>query len=296
MTLIVGVRYLLASGGFALATRVRHPGLYNGLDTQMRREIAWSLASAAIYGVPAGIVAWGWQHRGWTAIYADLHAYPLWYLPVSVLLYLLAHDAWFYWTHRWMHRPAPFRLAHAVHHASRPPTAWAAMAFHPIEALTGAVAIPLLVFLIPIHVAGLGLVLTIMTVMGVTNHMGWEVFPRFMWAGRWGGWLITASHHQRHHEQYGCNYGLYFRHWDRLCGTDRGIGDFARTHARARTRDLDAQARTRDLDAQARTGDLDAQARTRDLDGHTAARGDGAGQLAGGAGRRGAGVATGRGT
>jgi sterol desaturase/sphingolipid hydroxylase (fatty acid hydroxylase superfamily) len=230
MTAIVGVRYLLTSGGFAFATRLRHPGLYRGLDRQMRREIGWSLMSAAIYGIPAGVVAWGWSNRGWTAIYTDAQTYPLWWWPVSVALYLVAHDAWFYWTHRWMHRPRPFRLAHAVHHASRPPTAWAAMAFHPLEALTGAVVIPALVFLIPIHVAALGLVLTIMTVMGITNHMGWEIWPRWMWRGPVGDWLITASHHQRHHEQYRCNYGLYFRWWDRWCGTDRGVGGFA--HAR----------------------------------------------------------------
>ena len=232
MTVIVGVRYLLASGGFALATRLRHPGLYSGLDRQMRREIGWSLASAAIYAVPAGVLAWGWQHRGWTRVYTDVHAMPLWYLPVSVFLYLALHDSWFYWTHRWMHRPRPFRLAHAVHHASRPPTAWAAMAFHPIEALTGAVAIPFLVLFVPIHVAALGLILTVMTVMGVTNHMGWEMFPPALWRGPLGRWLITASHHQRHHEQYGCNFGLYFRWWDTICGTDRGVGDFARSHAR----------------------------------------------------------------
>ncbi|MET0308348.1 MAG: sterol desaturase family protein [Sphingomonas sp.] len=226
MTLIVGVRYLAASGGFALATRLKHPGLYAGLDRQIRREIGWSLASAAIYGVPAGIVAWGWANRGWTRIYTDVHAWPLWYLPVSVLLYLLAHDAWFYWTHRAMHRPRLFRIAHAVHHASRPPTAWAAMSFHWIEALTGAVVIPLLVFAIPIHVGALGLVLAIMTVMGVTNHMGWELFPPFLWRGPLGAWLITASHHQRHHDYYACNFGLYFRFWDRLCGTDRGLGSF----------------------------------------------------------------------
>lgn len=233
MTLIVGVRYLLASGAFALATRVTRPGLYAGLDRQIVREIRWSLASAAIYGVPAGIVAWGWREHGWTRIYDDVHAYPLWYLPVSVLLYLFAHDTWFYWTHRWMHRPRPFRLAHAVHHASRPPTAWAAMAFHPIEALTGAVVIPLLVFVIPVHVGALGLVLTIMTVMGVTNHMGWEVFPKFMVEGPPGRWLITASHHQRHHERYGCNYGLYFRFWDWICGTDDGLGSFDGARRRA---------------------------------------------------------------
>ncbi len=233
MTLIVGVRYLITSGGFAWATRLKHPGLYTGLDDQMRKEIGWSLASAAIYGIPAGIVAWGWQNRGWTAIYIDVSAYPLWYIPLSIFAYLFAHDTWFYWTHRWMHRPKPFRMAHAVHHASRPPTAWAAMAFHPVEALTGAVVIPLLVFVIPIHVAALGFVLAVMTVMGVTNHMGWEVFPRFMWKGPLGAWLITASHHQRHHERYGCNYGLYFRFWDRLCGTDGGLGSFEPARRRA---------------------------------------------------------------
>lgn len=231
MSAIVGVRYLLASGGFALATRVRHPGLYHGLGPQMRREIGWSLASALIYGIPAGIVAWGWQTHGWTRIYTDVQNFPLWYLPLSVLLYLFAHDTWFYWTHRWMHRPALFRAAHAVHHASRPPTAWAAMSFHPWEALTGAIVIPALVLLLPIHVGALALVLTIMTIMGVSNHMGWEMFPRWMVRGPLGGGLITATHHQRHHDQYMCNYGLYFRFWDRLCGTDRGLGEFGMTKA-----------------------------------------------------------------
>lgn len=224
---IVSVRYLIVSGAFAAATRARHPGLYAGLDRQIRREIMWSLASATIYGVPAGVIAWGWQNRGWTLIYTDIGAWPLWYWPLSIFLYLFAHDSWFYWTHRWMHQPRLFRIAHAVHHASRPPTAWAAMAFHPVEALTGAVVIPLLVFAIPIHVTALVVVLSVMTVMGVTNHMGWEVFPRFIWAGPMGKWIITASHHQRHHSDYRGNYGLYFRFWDRLCGTDRGLGSFA---------------------------------------------------------------------
>ncbi|MBC2776390.1 sterol desaturase family protein [Parasphingopyxis marina] len=226
MTAIVGIRYLLSSGGFAWLTAKVRPGLYQGLRPQIGKEIYWSLLSAAIYGVPAGIVAWGWDTRGWTLIYADIAAYPLWYLPLSILAYLFAHDCWFYWTHRWMHEPKLFRIAHAVHHASRPPTAWAAMSFHPIEAVTGAVVIPALVFLIPIHIGALAIVLAIMTIMGVTNHMGWEIFPRIIVQGAAGRWLITASHHQRHHADYRCNYGLYFRFWDRLCGTDKGLGHF----------------------------------------------------------------------
>ena len=223
MTAIVAVRYLATSGFFAWLTDRTRPGHHDALKPQIRKEIAWSLASAAIYGIPAGVVAWGWQERGWTKIYTGWSEYPLWYLPLAPLLYLLAHDTWFYWTHRWMHAPRLFRTMHAVHHASRPPTAWAAMSFHPWEAVTGAIVIPALVFLVPIHVAMLGLVLLVMTVMGVTNHMGWEMFPRRLVHSALGSWLITASHHQRHHEEYRCNYGLYFRHWDRLCGTDRGL-------------------------------------------------------------------------
>jgi sterol desaturase/sphingolipid hydroxylase (fatty acid hydroxylase superfamily) len=223
MTAIVGVRYLAASGFFAWLTRKAHPGRYAGLDLQIRREIRWSLLSAGIYGVPAGVVAWGWQEYGWTSIYTDIDAWPLWWLPLSLFIYLFLHDTWFYWTHRWMHGPRLFRLAHAVHHESRPPTAWAAMSFHPIEAITGAVIIPALVFLVPIHVGVLGLVLAVMTIMGTTNHMGWEIFPRRLVHSPLGSWLITASHHNRHHEQYQCNFGLYFRFWDHSCGTDRGL-------------------------------------------------------------------------
>ncbi|MEA1015287.1 sterol desaturase family protein [Sphingosinicella sp. LY1275] len=233
MTLIVGARYIAVSAGFAWWTERRLPGLYAGQARQIRQEVGWSLASAAIYGLPAGFAAWGWQQHDWTRIYMDATDFPLWWIPLSILVYLFLHDSWFYWTHRWMHRPRLFRIAHAVHHASRPPTAWAAMSFHPLEAVTGAIVIPLLVFVIPIHAGALLAVLMVMTVMGVTNHMGWEIFPRWMVEGRVGYWLITASHHQRHHREYRCNYGLYFRFWDRLCGTDRGLGKFAGSPAGA---------------------------------------------------------------
>lgn len=233
MTLIVAVRYLLTSALFAAWTARRFPGRLAGQGAQIRREVGWSLVSATVYGVPAGLVMWGWQAHGWTRIYSDASAHPLWWLPASVLAYLLLHDSWFYWTHRAMHRPALFRRAHAVHHQSRPPTAWAAMSFHPWEALSGALVIPALVFLVPIHVGALGVVLTIMTVMGVTNHMGWELFPRAIVHGPLGRWLITASHHELHHQRYRCNYGLYFRFWDRLCGTDEGLGTFAVSRAAA---------------------------------------------------------------
>lgn len=229
MIAIVALRYLAVSGGFAWWTRAR--GIVAGppdaarRQAQIRREIGWSLLSATIYAVPAGIVAVGWQTRGWTRIYDDPAAFGWWWLPVSIGLYLLAHDAWFYWTHRLMHRPWWFARVHAVHHASRPPTAWAAMSFHPWEALSGAVLFPALAFVVPIHVGMLGLVLLAASVMGTTNHMGWEMLPARVVRGPIGRAVISAAHHELHHRNYRSNYGLYFRFWDRVMGTDRGLAD-----------------------------------------------------------------------
>ncbi|TRD11289.1 sterol desaturase family protein [Erythrobacter insulae] len=220
---IVALRYFASSGLFAWLTRHVRPGLYDGQRAQIAREIRWSLIATLIYGAPAGIVLWGWNHWGWTQIYADFGAYPLWYLPLSVLIYLFVQDTWFYWTHRAMHAPKLFRILHKVHHNSRPPTAWTAMSFHWSESLIGAVLIPAAVFFIPIHLSMLAAVVTIATIMGVTNHMGWEIFPRILVHSALGRWVITASHHEKHHEEFRCNFGLYFRFWDRLCGTDRGL-------------------------------------------------------------------------
>ena len=62
--------------------------------------------------------------------------------------------------------------------------------------------------------------------------------------GAAGNWLITASHHQLHHQRNKCNYGLYFRFWDRLCATDGGLGSF---EPRARRASLAQPRATTDI-------------------------------------------------
>ncbi|MEM1053854.1 MAG: sterol desaturase family protein, partial [Pseudomonadota bacterium] len=194
MSIMVALRYFLSSGMFAWITARAHPGLYAKQSHQISREMRYSLIAAVIYGVPAGAVFWLWRHHDFALIYSEWTAYPLWYLPVSVLIYLFAQDTWFYWSHRAMHHwTSLFRLAHKVHHESKPPTVWTAMSFHPIESVSGAIVIPILVFLVPIHLAMLGLVLSIATIMGVINHMGWEIFPRSLVHSPFGALVITAS-------------------------------------------------------------------------------------------------------
>ena len=154
MTAIVAVRYLLVSGGLAWWTARRHPLAGPAADkrrAQVAHEIRSSLVSALIYGVPAGLAAVAWHDYGLTRIYdGPPHGVIGWLaLPASALAYLAVHDTWFYWSHRWMHAPRHFQRVHATHHASRPPTAWAALSFSPLEALSSAWLIPALVFVVP---------------------------------------------------------------------------------------------------------------------------------------------------
>lgn len=230
MIVIVAIRYLAVSGGFAWLTARRGitagPANPEKRRRQIASEIRWSLLSAVIYAVPAGLALELWRTRGHTQLQTGFSTPAEWlWFPASIALYLFLHDTWFYWTHRWMHAPSLFKTVHAVHHASKPPTAWAAMSFHPWEALSGAILLPALAFVIPIHVGAMAIVLTIATIMGVTNHMGWEMFPPAWVNGWFGRHFISASHHEAHHRYYNCNYGLYFRFWDQRCKTDRGIVD-----------------------------------------------------------------------
>jgi sterol desaturase/sphingolipid hydroxylase (fatty acid hydroxylase superfamily) len=66
-------------------------------------------------------------------------------------------------------------------------------------------------------------VLVVMTIAGIANHAGWEVLPRSLIHSAFGRHVITATHHNLHHTDYNANYGLYFRFWDKLMDTDKGL-------------------------------------------------------------------------
>jgi len=224
LTLIIGLRYLVVavmvqtllwSGrgrGRALHTRRPEP-------RRMWREVVASLIACPIYALPAAVVIELWK-RGGTAIYSDLDAWPLWWLPLSFAVYLLAHDAFYYWLHRGLHHPRVFAWAHAEHHRSRDPSPFASFAFDPAEALATAWFLPALALIIPLHWSVALIMLTLMTATAVLNHAGREVWPE-AWLRQWPlRWIITATHHDAHHKRMTGNYGLYLRVWDRAGGTE----------------------------------------------------------------------------
>ena len=225
LSLIIGARYLLIAGAvwWALWGRATSHGLQLNRDKPSRaliaHEIRFSLLSTPVYALPAAIALEAWKAGG-TKLYLDPGAYPLWWLPVSFVLLLLVQDAHYYWTHRLLHRREVFKWAHAGHHRSREPSPFASFSFDPIEAVLTAWLLPALAFIIPLNIWMLAVLLTVMTITAVMNHCGRELWPdRWVRSGP-GAHLITATHHSRHHTHMKTNYGLYFRLWDRVMGTD----------------------------------------------------------------------------
>jgi Delta7-sterol 5-desaturase len=226
LTAIIAGRYLVVAGvAYALIWKRggRVVGRRLNRDAPkaatIRHELALSLFSSWIYALPATVVVVAWNHGG-TLIYSDPTRYGVAWLFVSGALYLIIQDTYYYWLHRLMHHPAIFRHVHAGHHRSRQPTPFASFSFDWAEAALNAWVMPALVFVIPIHPAVILTLLTVATIAAVLNHAGAEVLPRWLVEGPIGRWLISASHHSLHHNHYNANFGLYFRFWDRLMGTD----------------------------------------------------------------------------
>jgi sterol desaturase/sphingolipid hydroxylase (fatty acid hydroxylase superfamily) len=229
LTLIIAARYLVMSGFAYWLLWQRGGEKLNAKrlnrDRPMRgvilEEIRLSLLSSALYAAPAAVALVVWLNGG-TQIYTDWNAYGgVPYLLLSFFIYLAVQDTYYYWAHRLMHHPRLFRWMHAGHHKSRQPTPFASFAFDPAEAALTAWVLPALVFVIPIHIGLVLVLLMLMTVTAIMNHSGWEVLPRGFVFGPVGRHLISATHHSYHHTRFDKNYGLYFRFWDRLMGTDQ---------------------------------------------------------------------------
>jgi sterol desaturase/sphingolipid hydroxylase (fatty acid hydroxylase superfamily) len=104
---------------------------------QVRREISYSLSTVVVFAAN-GLLLWLLIANGTVEVYADVRRRGWAWWWASLALIVVAHDAWFYWTHRARHHRRWFRAVHGRHHASLQPTPWAAYAFRPVEALVQA--------------------------------------------------------------------------------------------------------------------------------------------------------------
>ena len=186
---------------------------------QTRRELRYALATSLVFGVSTAALAWLWQ-AGALRVYTDVREYSLWWLPASLVAAMLLHETYYYWLHRWMHRPSVYPWLHRGHHDSIVTSGWTSFAFDPGEAVLQAAILPAILAVVPMHVAVLVAWLLLMTLSALVNHLGVELWPLPLERTWWGRNVIGATHHGLHHTAFVKNYGLYFTFWDRWMGTE----------------------------------------------------------------------------
>jgi len=204
---------------------------------QMVLEFLFSLRSIALFSTvgfclfmaeqvgylpgPALAATWGWP---WFAI--------------SLVLMIVVHDTYFYWTHRLIHHPRLFRRVHLRHHRSNNPSPFTAYSFDFSEALVNVSFVPIWMVLVPTDWPVTGFFMLHQIARNTLQHSGYEIMPARRDGRPMFDWLTSVTHHDLHHAEAGWNYGLWFTWWDRLMGTEHP--DYHARFAAAVRKRLDA--------------------------------------------------------
>ena len=147
---------------------------------------------------------------------------PVWVMALQLAFFFYLDDFLYYWSHRVLHRPGPYKKIHSWHHRIVTPWAITGNYMHPLElGLTGAVAMvgPLLV---GAHVVTVWLWFVWRQWEAAEGHCGYDFpwSPSHFIPGNDG-----ARHHDVHHARVKGNYAGFTPIPDRVFGT------FARGYA-----------------------------------------------------------------
>lgn len=232
-------RYLIAASLIATVVWVLRRTRWASRKIQRReasradflREVSASVRTILVYTVLAVPTVWAFRH-------GHLHEYGGAVTPLVFAGYLtailLAHDTWFYWTHRAMHTPRLFKAFHRFHHLTVTPTAWTAYSFAIPEAAMMYLFMPVWFVLVPTPVPVIFTFLAVMILRNAMGHAGLELHPRGWASLPVLKWVTTTTHHDMHHgTSFNHNYGFYFTWWDKLMGTEHP--DYVKTFDRVTT-------------------------------------------------------------
>lgn len=188
-------------------------------NKDLLREILHSMQTILVMG-GLSVLLLATPLKIYSKIYMSVSAYPIWWLPISLLIVLIIQDTYFYWVHRLVHHPKLFKRVHLVHHKSTNPTPFAAYSFHFIEAILESFIAPILLFCLPLHPIVIVLYGAITFSLNVYGHLGFEIVPKWFRKSWLFEVLNTSVHHNLHHSKFHGNYGLFFRTWDRIMKTE----------------------------------------------------------------------------
>jgi Delta7-sterol 5-desaturase len=221
----VGTRYFLMAGiAFVLFYIIfKNPMMVRRIQPKFPqmsdygRDIFYSLVSMVVFGV-VSVVTFGIL-KPYINVYYDINDYSTPYYYFTFIWMFFLHDAYFYWTHRFMHIPKVFKYVHLIHHKSNNPSPWTAYAFHPIEAVFEAGIVTVIAFSIPVHRSAIFIYMIFQIAYNVYGHLGFEIMPKNANKHWLGKWFNTAVAHNMHHKYSVKNYGLWTTIWDRMMGT-----------------------------------------------------------------------------
>ncbi len=209
--------------------------------SQISRELAFSLSSQVVLTAAGLYIVMETPHVMTNMMTAPSLLGWMWVIVLTFILFV-AEDTAFYWTHRAIHHPLFFRHIHHVHHESHDPTPFTAFSFHPCEAVIQSInglAVLAALALLPWHPAAIAAYGVGQIAFNIIGHLGYELYP-----ASWNRlpllrWKTPGLHHYLHHQMVGGNYALYFRWWDKWCGTE--FADFEARYDRV-FRDRSAQS------------------------------------------------------
>lgn len=137
----------------------------------------------------------------------------------SFAFYFLIYDPYFYFLHRFMHRPWFYKNIHVIHHRSLNPTPWGSYSFHPLEGVLNILYFIPFVLIFNPSIFLMALLVLLTDLGNIAGHVGYDFTPVKTYHRFWGRWLTTPTHHNLHHQVSGSNFGLYLRLWDSLFKT-----------------------------------------------------------------------------
>lgn len=187
-------------------------------SSDFRREFLASVRTVLVYVFVSMFVIWGTRHGVFHEIKTSFGLAANLGLLAAIII---AHDAYFYWSHRAMHDPRLFKHFHRFHHRTITPTPWAAYSFAIPEAFVMAVFMPIWLFFVPTPGIVIFTFLIIMILRNCMGHAGLELHARGWASHPVLKWISTTTHHDLHHAgSFNHNFGFYFTWWDKLMGTE----------------------------------------------------------------------------
>lgn len=106
-----------------------------------------------------------------------------------------------------------------MHHESIDVNPFTSLSFHWVEAALLTLWIIPISFILPIYAPILGLLQVWGLFDNIKGHLGYEFFPSNFNKSPLQ-FMTTSTHHSMYHSKFNSNYGVHFRFWNKLFGTE----------------------------------------------------------------------------